>query len=254
MGLAPQVYIVQVNGHVAEILAIATPLTVGNAARTFNHSTWLPHRLFTSRNNGEFCPDNSKCVYCSSGSTLICCQGPDGSIIPPYNTESLSVGGGTPATSAAAPDTSTEAPTPATTKPAPTTSVEIPTSQGISETTTPETQYFSTTFTYTYIVWTRITYIQSSVDHTTTTTSTTLSCLAANRAAALTTLSSLASSIQASASSSAAAASPLNTGGSPTVTATVTTNPQRSESLTGRGLSCMLLVGISLLLTSFSSF
>lgn len=194
---------------------------------------------------------------------MICCQGADGEVVPPYNSDQVPTGGSgggggggggeesTPAptpTSAEAPDPTTPAPTPETTEATPETSIEISKTPENPETTSLLTQYYTTIFTYTYTVWTRITYIQSIVDHTTTTTSTTLSCLATNRAAALPTLSSMASSVEASASSSAEAARPLSTGNNPTVTATVTSNPQQKSSGSRRWYSIPMVAICNILL------
>jgi hypothetical protein len=158
----------------------------------------------SNRNDGSFCPNGSTCIYCNGSSGAICCQGDDGVIIPPYTNNNPS---------------NTAVPTqPPHTAPS-TSQQSIPTVSPSQPTTAPDMQYYSTTFTYTYIVWTRITYIQSVVDSTITTTFTILSCLATDPADAAPTLSSLASSVQSSASSSAIAASPASTAGAATTTA-----------------------------------
>lgn len=159
----------------------------------------------SNSNDGSFCPNGSTCVYCNGSSGEICCRGSDGVVVPPYINNN---------------PTDTAIPTqPSNTEPS-TSQQAIPTISQPQPTTAPGLQYYSTTFTYTFVVWTRITYIQSVVDSTISTTSTILSCLATDPVAAAPTLSSLASSVQSSASSSAIAASPASTTNTATATAT----------------------------------
>jgi hypothetical protein len=160
----------------------------------------------SNSNDGSFCPNGSTCVYCNGSGGDICCQGADGAIIPPYTNNNPSDTAIPTQPSNTAPSTSQQA---------------MPTISQSQPTTAPVLQYYSTTFTYTYVVWTLITYIQSVVDSTITTTSTILSCLATDSAAAAPTLLSLASSVQSSASSSAIAASPASTGNTATAAPTV---------------------------------
>ena len=141
-------------------------------------------------NDGSFCPNGYACVYCNAGSTKICCQGTNGVNIPPYVTQVT--GSATPSIPA----------TPST--------QAAPTSHTAAAQTTsaPVYQYYTTTFTYSYIVWTDITYIENVVSSTITTTYTVLSCSATDDTAASTTLANLASQVEESASISAQNASP----------------------------------------------
>lgn len=173
----------------------------------FDAGAWFNIFVLTrsNSNDGTFCPNGYSCVYCNGNSGQICCRGADSVIVPPYINNNPS-------------DTTIPA-QPSNTEP-PTSNQPIPTTSQSQPTTVPVVQYYSTTFTYTYVVWTRITYIQTVVDSTITTTSTILSCLATDNAAADSTLSSLASSVQSSASSSAIAASPAGTTNTATTIAT----------------------------------
>lgn len=198
------------------------------------------------RNDGSFCPNGSKCVYCPGSSTQLCCQGANGQVVPPNHTN-VPTGGASSQTSLALPQPST--PISQSTSAAQSTTT-APISTNINPTTSVAgSEYYTTTFTYTYTIWTRITYIQSSVDHTVTSQSTTISCLAINSLAASITLTSMAESIQSSADSSAAAASPLNTGMSTSGAATSTGTKAATSGaavlrLDMRG--CWWVLGISL--------
>lgn len=97
--------------------------------------------------------------------------------------------------------------------PDPTTTREVISATRTKESTTEVTSqmdYYSTTFIYSYIIWTRITYVMSTVESTTTTRTTILSALAYDQVDASPTLRRMASAIAESASSSAEAASPTS--------------------------------------------
>jgi hypothetical protein len=173
------------------------------------------------RNDGTFCPNGYACVYCKGSSTQICCQGSGGAQIPVYQTNIPTEG------TARIPDPTTAVVSTVSEPQASITATEPKTTAGTKSVTqvtnVGSAQYWTTTWYYSYIVWTHIQYILSTVEFTTTTTSTVLSCTATDRIAASSTLSSLGRAVQSSASSSAAAASPLNTGGTTVrVTATAT--------------------------------
>ncbi|KAH8807638.1 hypothetical protein F5884DRAFT_789739 [Xylogone sp. PMI_703] len=151
-------------------------------------------------NNGIFCPNGAKCVYCSADSTEICCEG-DFGIIPPFTHDNP-----TDTAIPTVPTTTRHSPSPNPTSAEPSSQSPIPSQ--FQSTPAPDLQYFSTTFTFTYIIWTHITFIEGPVDSTISTESTILTCLATDEADAAPTFSSLASSVQASANSAALAASP----------------------------------------------
>jgi hypothetical protein len=152
------------------------------------------------RNDGKFCPDGYSCVYCSAGSTQICCQGSGGAQIPVYET---SVPTGTSVVSAPIPEPSTEDATTATTEEE--TSTTSSTRSRVFTQTVDEIRYWTTTYFYYYIYWTYYVTL-STVTSSTTTETTTFSVLASNRDEAVLKFSSTASSISSSASSSASAA------------------------------------------------
>lgn len=177
-------------------------------------------------NDGSFCPNGYSCVSCNSGSNDICCRGADNVVIPPY----LTYGTGTPIIPAApsthaAPTTKAAVTSTAVTNTAVTDTAV--TNTAVSQTTessqaisisvfetgaagqTTNFIYATTTFTYSFIVWSTVPVLENIVS-TTSTTYTILSCSAIDEVAASATLSSMASQVQETASISAQYASPIS--------------------------------------------
>jgi hypothetical protein len=128
----------------------------------------------------------------------------------------------------------------------PESSSEAPTAKSTSR-ASQTAEYYSTTFTYFYVLWTRVASPQTTVESSTTTKTTTLSVLASNRAAALPQLSSMASDIEERASSSAADASPVETGGT-TVRETATESTRAGSGASGLRSNCIFWIMASVLM------
>lgn len=180
-----------------------------------------------SSNNGQYCPKNTRCVYCKGSTERICCRGLDTGVdVPVFDTSNRPNGDGQISSvpqprpsgapiEAGSDDNDNEptiAPEPTTER----TTIRVTETERTTEQPqfTPESatlQYYSTTLTYTYIVWTRIDYFISTASSTITTTSTVFSVRATDYFQASNSLRREASSIQSKAIDSANSLRPTNT-------------------------------------------